>query len=256
MQGFKFGLFVLTSIKNAKQVDLHNGNTLWMDDLRKEMAAVMVTFEVQLEEMTFVRGYEQISGHIVWDVKMDFTWMERYVAGRHRTNPPKALTYSSVFSRESVQIALMVAGLNRLDIRLVDIGNAYLAAPTTEKYYVVAGGECRPYLKGRVLKIVRALSAGAAFCTHLAFILHLPLQFMLCQADLDVWMHQASQADGTSFYEYILVYVEDVMVLSGDPDVVIQDLKDHFTKIVTNPAKQPEQYLGAMIGKYQFPDGW
>ena len=123
-----------------------------MDALRKEMAAVMVAFEVQPEEVTFVPGYKRIPGHVVWDVKMDFTRKARYVAGGHRTDPPKALTYSSVVSRESVRIAMLVAGLNDLDIRLADIGNAYLTAPTTEKCYVVAGDEFRPYLKGRVLK--------------------------------------------------------------------------------------------------------
>jgi len=98
------------------------------------------------------------------------------VAGGHQTDPPKALTYSSVVSRESVRIALLLAGLNELEVCLTDIGNdAYLTAPTTEKCYVVAGDEFGPELKGRVLKIVWALyrlkSAGATFHAHLAAIL-------------------------------------------------------------------------------------
>jgi hypothetical protein len=69
-------------------------------------------------------------------------------------------------------------------------------------------------------------------------------------------MHHAHKADGTPYYEYILVYVDDVMVISGDPDAVIQLLKEHFLlKIVSDPATMPERYLGAMIGKYQFADG-
>ena len=93
------------------------------------------------------------------------------MAGGHRTDPPKSLTYSSVVSRESVQIAMMLAALNDLDIRMTDIGNAYLTAPITEKCYVVAGDEFGPDLKGRTLKIVRALyglkSSGATFRLHL-----------------------------------------------------------------------------------------
>jgi hypothetical protein len=84
---------------------------------------------------------------------MDFTRKARYVAGGHRTDPPKAITYSSVVSRESVRIALLVAALNDLDICLTDIENAY----STEQYYVVAGDEFGPELKGKVLKIIRAL---------------------------------------------------------------------------------------------------
>jgi hypothetical protein len=95
-----------TSIKNAKELDRDNGNTLWADALQKEMSAVMVAFEVQPEETKFIPGYKRIPGHLVWDVKMDFTRKARYVAGGHRTDPPKALTYSSVVSRESVRIAM------------------------------------------------------------------------------------------------------------------------------------------------------
>ena len=258
--GFKFGIRLPTSIKSAKELDRENGNTLWADALQKEMSAVMVAFDVQPEEVKFIPGYKRIPGHLVWDVKMDFTRKARYVAGGHRTDPPKALTYSSVVSRESVRIAMLIAGLNDLDIRLADIGNAYLTAPTTEKCYVVAGDEFGPDLKGRTLKIVRALyglkSAGAAFRAHLASILRTFLKFQPCQADPDVWMRRAHSADGNPYYEYILVYVDDVMIISGDPDAVVNSLKEHFLlKVVSNPADKPERYLGAMIGKHQFSDG-
>ena len=56
--GYKFGIHLPTSIKNVKWLDLENGNTLWMDALRKEMYAVMVAFEVQPVETTFVPGYK------------------------------------------------------------------------------------------------------------------------------------------------------------------------------------------------------
>jgi hypothetical protein len=45
------------------------------------------------------------------------------------------------------------------------------------------------------------------------------------------------------------------MVISGDPDVVIRLLKEHFLlKIISDPAAMPKRYLGAVIGKYQFAD--
>jgi hypothetical protein len=44
-----------------------------MDALRKKMAAIMVAFEVQPEGTSHVTGYKRIPGHVVWDVKMDFT---------------------------------------------------------------------------------------------------------------------------------------------------------------------------------------
>jgi hypothetical protein len=258
--GYKFGIALPHNIADAKRLDQEAGNTLWMDALRKEMDAVMIAFEVQPEEVKHVPGYKRIPGHIIWDVKMDFTRKARYVAGGHRTDPPKAITYSSVVSRESVRIALLLAGLNDLEIRLTDIGNAYLTAPITEKCYVVAGDEFGPQLKGRVLKIVRALyglkSAGAAFHAHLASILRNQLHFKPCEADPDVWMRAAVKPDGTEYYDYVLCYVDDVMIISAKPDEIADELKAHFVlKEVLDPGQERQRYLGAMIGKYTFADG-
>jgi hypothetical protein len=69
-------------------------------------------------------------------------------------------------------------------------------------------------------------------------------------------MRQANKVDGTLYYEYILVYVDDVMVISGNPDGISASLRNHFLlKVVSDPAKEPDRYLSAMIGKYQFADG-
>jgi len=114
--GYKFGIHLPTSVADAWRLDRENGNTLWIDALCKELDAVMIAFKVQDEEVKHIPGYKQIPGHIVWDVKMDFTHKARYVAGEHQTNPPKVLTYSSVVSRESVRIALLLAGLNDLEV--------------------------------------------------------------------------------------------------------------------------------------------
>jgi hypothetical protein len=156
---------------------------------------------------------------------------------------------------------MLLAALNDLDIQMTDIGNTYLTAPIMEKCYVVAGGEFGLALKGRTLKIVRDLyglkSSGAAFRSHLASILCESLDFMACQADPDVWMHRANKADVTPYYKYILVYVDDVMAISGNPNgIIIASLHNHFLlKVVSNPGKEPDRCLGSMIGKYQFTDG-
>jgi len=46
---------------------------LWMDALWKEMEAVWIAFEVQDTNVKHLPGYKKIPGHIIWDVKMDFT---------------------------------------------------------------------------------------------------------------------------------------------------------------------------------------
>lgn len=51
-------------------------------------------------------GYQQISCHMIFDIKMEnFTRKARFVAGGHTTSAPDSLTYSSVVSRDSVRIA-------------------------------------------------------------------------------------------------------------------------------------------------------
>ena len=45
-------------------------------------------------------GYKQIHCFIIFDVKMDLTRKERFVAGCYLTNPPTSMTYDSVVSRD------------------------------------------------------------------------------------------------------------------------------------------------------------
>jgi len=99
---YKFGIPLPLSMADTEHLDRINGNTLWMDALCKEMEAVRTAFEVQDESVTHIPGYKKILGHVVWDVKMDFTWKAHYVAGGHCTDPPKSITYSSVILHESV----------------------------------------------------------------------------------------------------------------------------------------------------------
>jgi hypothetical protein len=63
----------------------------------------------------------------------------RFVAGGHTTDTPHTMTYASVVSRESVRIALTLAALNDLDVKMDDIENSYLTAPITEKVWTVLG---------------------------------------------------------------------------------------------------------------------
>ena len=69
-------------------------------------------------------------------------------------------------------------------------------------------------------------------------------------------MRPAQKPDGTLYYEYVLCYVDDVLIISMDPDGIADELKEHFVlKEVLDPAVKRERYLGATIGKFTFPDG-
>jgi len=49
---------------------------------------------------------------------------------------PDCSTYAGVVSRESIHIALTYAALNDIDILAVDICNAYLQAPSSQKMFL------------------------------------------------------------------------------------------------------------------------
>ena len=104
---------------------------------------------------------------MIFDVKMeDFQQKARLVAGGHKTKSPATTTYASVVSRETPQLALTIAALNDLEVKVGDILNAYITAPITEKVWTVLGPEFGPD-QGRSAVILQALyglkSARAAF---------------------------------------------------------------------------------------------
>jgi hypothetical protein len=72
---------------------------------------------------------------------------------------------------------------------------------------------------------VRALyglkSSGAAWRAHLAGTLQ-SLGFISSLADPDVWYREATKPDGFQYYEYLLAYVDDILVLSHDPVTIMK----------------------------------
>ena len=137
----KFGIPLPKSHAEALQMDKENRNDLWARAMAKKLLNVDIAFDWKEVGERPPPGNQKIPYQFVFDVKMDFTRKTRLVAGGHVTDVPSVMTYSSVVSRDSVQIMFMIAALNDLDIMAGDIGNAYLNAETTEKVYMIAGSE-------------------------------------------------------------------------------------------------------------------
>jgi len=159
-------------------------------------------FEILPEGSKIPVGHTHIKCHLIFDVKHGS--LERkalYVVGGHMTAPPASITYTSVVSRESVRIAFVLAALNRLEIEVADIGNAYLNAPTNEKMVITCGLEFGAQFKGRLAKIVRAQyglkGSGQAWRSHLAKVLFDDenLGFHMCKADNSGTGEQQSQME-------------------------------------------------------------
>lgn len=251
----KFGIRLPNSVDEALSIDRETNTTYWFDAIQKEMKNVKVAFKFLERGERIPVGYKWIRCHLVFDVKMDFTRKARYVAGGHMTDPPATLTYSSIVSRDSLRIGFLLAALNDLDLLAADVGNAYLNAPTRMRVYTTEGLEFGAELQGKPVIIVRALyglkSSGAAWRAHFANTLN-ELNFRSCLADPDVWFRPAIKPDGFKYYEYILVYVDDLLVLSHQPAIIMKGLEEYYR--LKDGFEKPKSYLGAKVIEWRFPD--
>mmetsp|Transcript_7105 Transcript_7105/g.6739 ORF Transcript_7105/g.6739 Transcript_7105/m.6739 type:complete len:182 (+) Transcript_7105:825-1370(+) len=178
------------------------------------MYNVGVAFEVLHEGKGAPPGWHKATGHLCWDMKLNFERKARWVLDGHKTENLVGSTYAGVMSRESVRIAFTIAALNGVDACDADIRNAYLQAPSSRKDCVICGAEFGFEHEGKVALIHRALyggkTTGKYFRNHLRSCMR-HLDFVFYLADPDVWMRSAIKSDGTEHYEYILLYTDDVI---------------------------------------------
>ena len=175
------------------------------------------------------------------------------------TETPSTLTYSSIVSRDSVRIILLVAALNGLNIMACDIQNAYLTADCHEKIWTIAGPEFGSE-KGTPMVIRKSLYglklSGAAFRAHLAETLH-DIGFRPSKVDPDVWLRPVVKPNGQTYYEYILCYVDDILSVSLNATSILKSIQVNF-KLKDDKIEPPSDYLGAVLGQMDIggKTGW
>ena len=254
----KFGIRLPKTVKEALELDKLNGNTLWQDALEKEMKAVRVAFKILEEGEEIKPGHEFLSGHVVFDVKMeDFRRKARYVADGHKVDkPPATETYAGVVSRETVRIALTLAALNDLEVKTCDIQNAFLTAPVSGKYWTTLGPEFGAD-QGKKAYIVRALyglaSAGASFRNHLASCME-HLGYKSCRADPDLWIKPQTDKHGNQYYAYMLLYIDDALSCHHDAEAELKKLDKYFM-MKPDSIGDPDIYLGAKVRPVTMSNG-
>jgi hypothetical protein len=195
----KHGIKTPTSVENAHEIDRKNNNTFWKDTLAKEMNKVGVAFKVLEENIKAPVGWSKVTGHLVWDVKMDFTQKVRWVLDGHKTPNPVGLTHAGVASRGGIRVAFTCAALNGLDLFAADIRNECLQAPSSQKDCILCGPKFGIENIGKVALIRWAphggKSAGKDFRNHLRSCMR-HLDFTSCPPDSNAWMRPAKRSDG------------------------------------------------------------
>ena len=253
----KFGVQVPQDVAAARKLDKENGNNLWEQAINKELKNVIVAFKLLDDGLKPPPGSKKIPYHFVFTVKFDLTRKARLVAGGHRhKDVPSYETYSSVVSRDSVRIILTLAALNNLNLLAADIGNAYLNAPNKEKVHITCGPELfGPEADGRTAIVVRALyglkSAGNAWRHHFATYIRNELGFTSTKADDDVYRKAKVRKDGSKYYSYLIVYVDDILCCDVDPLPTMQRVNEGF-RLKNNEIEIPKTYLGTDVRQWTY----
>ena len=139
-----------------------------------------------------------------------------------------------------------------MDVCASDIKNAYLQSPSSERHYIICGKEFGVEHEGKVAVIVRALYGGK--CAGMDYWKHLRtcmkfLGFEPCKADPDVWLRVARRPDNSEYYEMVLLYVDDCLAISLDPErILCKEIGKYFV-MKEDSIGPPSIYLGGKCTK-------
>ena len=222
---YKFGVCVPRTFAEAMMLDKDNGNTFWGDAVHCELDQLFSdkTFHDLGPGGLPGMEYKKIKIRFVFDVKADGRRKGRLVARGDMTPEPNEAVYSSVSTLCSLRIVIFLAELNGLNLMQGDVGNAYLESYTQEKVYFIAGPEFGHHA-GTTFIIEKALYglrlSGLRFHKHLSNVLQ-GFDFTWSHVDPDVWMRDTGDT-----WEYIMVYVDDIIVAMKDPKSFFDELQD------------------------------
>ena len=254
----KYGIEIPNTIQQAMAIDEKNGDTHWKDAIEKEMSNLKVAFDILEHDENLPPGWTKSSGHLVFDVRMTLERKARWVKDGHKTPEPSWSTYAGVVSRESVRIAFTYASLMGLDVCACDIQNAYLQAPSSEKHFIICGPEFGLENVGKKAKIVRALyggkSAGADYWRHVRKAMS-EMGFQSCKADPDVWFRPSINSQGIEYYEYVLLYTDDILAIGETPEQFIREELDQCFVVKPKSIGKPAQYLGNKVSEVELENG-
>ena len=266
---YMFGYQVPRNHQQAMELDAENGNVKWRESEEKEVGQVMDydTFIDMGKDFKMPAGWKKINVHLVYAVKHDGRHKARLVAGGHLTDTPIDSVYSSVVSLRGIRMMTFLAELNDQEVWCTDIGNAYLESYTKEMVYIIAGPEFGE-LEGHTLVIAKALyglkSSGLRWHERFADTLR-DMGFFPSKGERDIWMR-----DKGDHYEYIAVYVDDLLIVSKDPAAIIETFQktynfklkgtgpishhlgcDFFRDKEGNLCFAPKKYIERMLDNYK-----
>ena len=62
-----------------------------------------------------------------------------------------------------------------------------------------------------------------------------------------MWLRPAIKLEGDEYYEYVLMYVDDILAISIDPTEILKSMEGKTVKYKNGKIAPPEMYLGARL---------
>ena len=81
------------------------------------------------------------------------------------------------------------------------------------------------------------------------------LNFKSCLTDPNVWMRPAIKSDGNTYYEYILLYVDNALVVIENADSILRNELRRYFHLKEESIGPPTIYLGGRVHKVHLENG-
>jgi hypothetical protein len=96
--------------------------------------------------------------------------------------------------------------------------------------------------------------AGRDFWHHLRECMGF-LGFTSSLADPDVWIRLSKRSTGEEYYEYVLLYVDDVLVISERAKAILWKEIGKYWEIKEGSIGPPTKYLGGKLREVELANG-
>jgi hypothetical protein len=246
----KYNIQVPKNTRETLLLDNKINNTKWADAIAKEMSALDRLNVFQYKSPTYVcgksEGWQFAPMHMIFDIKQqDLQHKARVVCGGHVIDSTGHVTYSSTIKDISMQLLMIVATQNNLDMMVGDMGNDCPTVPCAEKILQKAGPKFGK--AGSTIILKRALyglkTASRSFHKFFGDCAK-SIGFKPTRADQDLWI---LKSDGYNGYNYIATHVNDIIIAAKITSECMARIEQEF--LVRNMEDSPTYYLGSNIKK-------
>ena len=81
------------------------------------------------------------------------------------------------------------------------------------------------------------------------------LGFNPCKADPDIWMRKSKQVDNTDYWEYVLLYVDNCICTSTEPEKIVREKIGKYILMKEASIGEPNVYFGGKVRKVELDKG-